>query len=101
GDIRKLGRCLIATVLDHQQPRSDNFQNETPCRNRTCDAPSREVSVVGPYADVGPWPFYSRSQTSEQICIEPNVRVELQWPETLLGRQERNRNLRSVTLFAT
>src|SRR5262249_38114307 len=70
-NVRELRSWKVATILDHQQSGSDDFENKAPCRNRTRHTPDMKIAVVCPNADMNPGSLDSRRQAGKQVRFEP------------------------------
>src|SRR5262245_7019871 len=89
-DISELRRWLLSAILDDKQARPDNFKDKAPGGNCQGDSPDEQLFLVSPYTDVNPWLLYRRSEPGQQVCIKKNRWIELEWPEALFRRHERN-----------
>ena len=76
-------------------------ENEAPEGNRTGDAPDAKIVRIRPHADVDSRPFDGGGESRKQVGIEPDLRVEDERPDSLVGRQECNRDLGGMSFLAT
>ena len=89
-NIRELCRGLISPELHNQQPGSHDFNNETPDRYCSGNAPDMQLILISPDTDMDSRLFDSGGKPGKQVRLEPDVRVQGDGPLTLLRRQKCN-----------
>ena len=87
-------------MLDDQQSRRRHLEHEAIHRNRARRAPDGYLSITHPHAEMDTGALDGRSHPGEHARLERQRPLEHERVNGLLRRQERERNLRRVSLFA-
>ena len=99
-DVGKLAKSLHATLLDHQQPGFDNLQDKAEAWNRPRGSPHVQCLPLAPDTEMNTRTFNGRPELGEDARGELKAAFEDERLACLLGREEREGNLRGMAFLA-